>query len=283
MLSVTKILPKNIRRENTMNDFAELKEKAKKTWSDFASMENFTAVAAPKLVRFAGVLSDSRVLDVACGTGVVALTAARSGAKVTGADLTPDLIARANENNKILGLDIDFHEADVEDLPFKNESFDIVLSQFGHMFAPRPHVAIKEMLRVLKPGGTIAFSSWPPELFMGQFFQINAKYGPPLPDGAAAPVQWGSVQKIKERLENSVHDLTFDRDKLEMPGLSVAHIRANFEKGAGPLKRIVEAFAEEPEKLSSLRNEIDKAISKYFGDNLLRMDFLMAKGTKRSE
>ena len=107
-----------------MNDFAELKEKAKKTWSDFASMENFTAVAAPKLVRFAGVLSDSRVLDVACGTGVVALTAARSGAKVTGADLTPDLIARANENNKILGLDIDFHEADVEDLPFQNESCD---------------------------------------------------------------------------------------------------------------------------------------------------------------
>ena len=266
-----------------MNDFAELKEKAKKTWSDFASMENFTGVAAPKLVRFAGVLSDSRVLDVACGTGVVALTAARSGAKVTGADLTPDLIARANENNKILGLDIDFHEADVEDLPFQNESFDIVLSQFGHMFAPRPNVAIKEMLRVLRPGGTIAFSSWPPELFMGQFFQINAKYGPPLPDGAAAPVQWGSVQTIKERLENSVHDLTFDRDKLEMPGLSVAHIRANFEKGAGPLKRIVEAFAEEPEKLSSLRNEIDKAISKYFGDNLLRMDFLMAKGTKRYE
>ena len=78
-------------------------------------MENFTGVAAPKLVRFAGVLSDSRVLDVACGTGVAALTAARSGAKVTGADLTPDLIARANENNKILGLDIDFHEADVED------------------------------------------------------------------------------------------------------------------------------------------------------------------------
>ena len=266
-----------------MNDFAELKEKAKKTWSDFASMENFTGVAAPKLVRFAGVLSDSRVLDVACGTGVVALTAARSDAKVTGADLTPDLIARANENNKILGLDIDFHEADVEDLPFQNESFDIVLSQFGHMFAPRPNVAIKEMLRVLRPGGTIAFSSWPPELFMGQFFQINAKYGPPLPDGAAALVQWGSVETIKERLQNLVHDLTFDRDKLEMPGLSVAHIRANFEKGAGPLKRMVEAFAEEPEKLSSLRNEIDEAISEYFEDNLLRMDFLMAKGKKFNE
>jgi len=263
-----------------MTDFAELKEKAKKTWSDFASMENFTSVAAPKLVRFAGVSSDSRVLDVACGTGVVALTAARSGAKVTGADLTPDLIARAKENNKILGLDIDFHEADVEDLPFGNQSFDIVLSQFGHMFAPRPHVATKEMLRVLKPGGTIAFSSWPPELFMGQFFQISSKYGPPLPHGAAAPVLWGSLETIKERLQKAVRDLTFDRDKLEMPGLSVAHIRANFEKGAGPLKRMIEAFSEEPEKLSNLRNEIDGAISTYFGDNLLRMDFLMTRGTK---
>ena len=263
-----------------MNDFPELKEKAKKTWSDFASMENFTGVAAPKLVRFGGVSPHSRVLDVACGTGVVALTAARSGAKVTGADLTPELIARARENNKILGLDIDFHEADVEDLPFKTESFDIVLSQFGHIFAPRPEVALKEMLRVLKPGGTIAFSSWPPELFMGQFFQINAKYGPPLPQGASAPVQWGSVETIKGRLQDTVHDLSFDRHKLEMPGLSVTHIRTNFEKGAGPLKRMVEAFSEDPEKLLNLRNEIDRAISEYFDNNILRMDFLMSKAKK---
>ena len=264
-----------------MNDFPELKEKAKKTWSDFASMENFTGVAAPKLVRFGGVSPHSRVLDVACGTGVVALTAARSGAKVTGADLTPELIARARENNKILGLDIDFHEADVEDLPFKTESFDIVLSQFGHIFAPRPEVALKEMLRVLKPGGTIAFSSWPPELFMGQFFQINAKYGPPLPDGAEAPVKWGSVEIIKQRLQDTVHDLSFDRHKLEMPGLSVTHIRTNFEKGAGPLKRMVEAFSEDPEKLLNLRNEIDRAISEYFDNNVLRMDFLMSKAKKK--
>ena len=115
---------------------------------------------------------------------------------------------------------------------------------------------------------------------MGQFFQINAKYGPSLPDGAAAPVDWGSVEIIKERLQNAVRDITFDRDKLEMPGLSIPHIRTNFEKGAGPLKRMVEAFSDEPEKLSDLRNEIDEAISEYFGDNLLRMDFLMARGKK---
>ena len=148
------------------------------------------------------------------------------------------------------------------------------------MFAPRPQVALKEMLRVLKPGGTIGFSSWPPELFMGQFFQINARYGPPLPEGAAAPIQWGSVEIIKERLQDKVYDLSFDRHKLEMPGLSVTHIRTNFEKGAGPLKRMIEAFAEEPERLSNLRNEIDGAISEYFEDNILRMDFLMTKAKK---
>ena len=115
---------------------------------------------------------------------------------------------------------------------------------------------------------------------MGQFFQINAKYGPPLPDGAAAPVQWGSVEIITNRLQNAVQEITFDRDKLEMPGLSVAHIRANFEKGAGPLKRMVESFGDEPEKLSILRSKIDEAIFEYFEDNLLRMDFIMTKGKK---
>ena len=152
-----------------MTDFHEFKSKAKAVWADFATMENFTGVAAPRLVKFANVGKKQRLLDVAGGTGVVALTAARAGAMVTGSDLTPELVKRAKENNQILNLDVDFHEADVEDLPFKNESFDVVLSQFGHMFAPRPEVAIQEMLRVLRPGGTIAFSTWPPELFMGSF------------------------------------------------------------------------------------------------------------------
>ncbi|MDG1936116.1 MAG: class I SAM-dependent methyltransferase [Paracoccaceae bacterium] len=263
-----------------MTDFDEFKAKAKAVWSDFATMENFTGVAAPRLVKFANVSKEQRLLDVAGGTGVVALTAARTGAKVTGSDLTPELVKRAKENNEIFNLDVDFHEADVEDLPFEDESFDVVLSQFGHMFAPRPEVALREMLRVLKPGGNIAFSTWPPELFMGIFFKINAKYGPPPPEGMQSPVLWGNVDIIYERLGSSVSKITFDRDKLVMPGLSVQHVRTVFETTAGPLKKMVQAFASEPNKLTNLRDEIDNAISNYFEDNFLRMDYLMTRARK---
>ena len=266
-----------------MTDFQEFKTKAKAVWADFATMENFTGVAAPRLVSFAQVSEKQRLLDVAGGTGVVALTAARIGAKATGSDLTPELVKRAKENNHILNLDVDFHEADVEDLPFDNESFDVVLSQFGHMFAPRPEVAIQEMLRVLRPGGTIAFSTWPPELFMGSFFKINAKYGPALPEGMQSPVLWGNVDIINRRLGSFVSRITFDRDRLVMPGLSVQHIRTVFETTAGPLKKMVQAFALEPDKLSNLRDEIDTAISHYFADNFLRMDYLMTRAMKNYE
>ncbi len=263
-----------------MEEITQFKEKAKVVWSDFASMENFTAVAAPRLVEFARVSSRQKVLDVAAGTGVVALTAARTGADVTGSDLTPQLVARANENNEILGFNVDFHEADVEALPFENETFDIVLSQFGHMFAPRPDIAVKEMLRVLKPGGTIAFTTWPPELFMGSFFTINSKYGLPRPAGIPSPVLWGNIDIIKERLGSTVKNIFFDRDKLVMPGLSVQHVRSVFETSAGPLKKMVQAFEDERDKLISLRAELDAAINTYFENNLLRMDYLMTRANK---
>ena len=263
-----------------MTPLEQMKEKAKTVWSDFASMENFTGMAAPQLVKFANINANDRVLDVACGTGVVALTAARSGASVTGADLTPELIKRAKENSKTFELDVDFYECDVEYLPFEDASFDVVVSQFGHMFAPRPLVALGEMLRVLKPKGTIAFSTWPPELFMGSFFRINGRYGPPLPEGAEPPVLWGNVDIVTKRLSSLADNIVFDRNKLIMPGLSVQHIRNDFETGAGPLKRMVEKFSDDPTKLNALRSEIDSSISHYFENNHLRMDYLMTKAQK---
>ena len=263
-----------------MTSFEQMKQKEKDVWSDFASMENFTGTAAPRLVKFADINANDTVLDVACGTGVVALTAARCRAVVTGADLTPELIKRAKENSTIFRLDVDFHECDVEYLPFENASFDVVVSQFGHMFALRPSVALNEMMRVLKPKGTIAFSTWPPELFMGSFFQINGKYGPPLPEGAEPPVLWGNVDIVKQRLSSHAHNIMFDRDRLIMPGLSIQHIRHNFETRAGPLKRMVEKFSDDPATLNALRSEIDSSISQYFEDNYLRLDYLMTKGQK---
>src|ERR1043165_3672872 len=120
-----------------------------------------------------------RVLDVGCGTGVGAITAARTGARVSAIDLTPPLLERAQQNAQIAEVSIDFREADAEELPFADAEFDTVLSQFAHMFAPRPEVAVREMLRVLKPGGTLAFSTWPPECLVGRTSGVTARYAPP--------------------------------------------------------------------------------------------------------
>ena len=125
-----------------MDAIVQFKENQKAAWANFALLEATTGTAAPRLVRFAGIRAGAQVLDVACGTGVVGLTAARLGAKVTGIDLTPELIARAKENAQLMGLEAVFEVGDAEALPVADASFDFVVSQFGHMFAPRPDVTI---------------------------------------------------------------------------------------------------------------------------------------------
>ena len=208
-------------------------------WAHFAPLASFTTPAAARLVRFAGVRSGQRILDVACGTGVVSVTAAVRGAKVSGLDLTPELLECARENSRIGGLDIDWREGDAEQLPFGDREFDVVLSQFGHMFAPRPDVCTAEMLRVLKPGGTIAFSTWPPELFTGRVFALVGRYMPPPPAGVSPPGQWGDPTIVRDRLGSAVSDLTFDRDTLYLPALSPRHARDHMERTAGPVLRLV--------------------------------------------
>jgi len=183
-----------------MDPTAQFKENQKVAWSTFGLFESMTGTVAPRLVSFAGIKPGASVLDVGCGTGVVGLTAARLGARVTGVDLTPELIARAKENSALMGVEADWRQGDAEALPLTDASFDFVVSQFGHMFAPRPDVAVREMLRVLKRGGVIAFSTWPPEMFVGRMFALNGKYAPPPPAGVSPPSQWGDIQLIRERL-----------------------------------------------------------------------------------
>src|SRR5580698_1524572 len=134
-----------------MDPFEAFKSAQKQVWMHFAPYEAHTTPSAARLVKRAGVRSGQRVLDVCCGTGVVSVTAAVRGARVTGLDLTPELLERARENARTANVEIDWHEGDVEKLPFADAAFDVVLSQYGHIFAPRPELAIAEMLRVLKP------------------------------------------------------------------------------------------------------------------------------------
>jgi SAM-dependent methyltransferase len=263
-----------------MDPIAQFKANQKQGWAGFGPFEVFSAVAAPRLVRFAGVKRDSRVLDVACGTGVVALTAARLGANATGLDLTPELIARAKENAAIANASIEWHEGDAEALPFGDATFDVVVSQFGHMFAPRPEVVVREMLRVLKPGGTVAFSTWPPELFTGRMFALAGKYGPPLPPGISPPPQWGDPNIVRERLGSAVKDIAFDRDLVRLPMLSPQHGRVFFEQNLGPVKRLVGGLEADPAKLAAYRREFEEIIGIYFEENAMRQDYLLTRATK---
>jgi len=262
--------------------FAQFKAVQREGWKLFAPFEVHTIVAAAKLVRFAEVRSGERVLDVACGTGVVAITAARSGAQVTGLDLTPELLAAAKESARIAEMSIEFRVGDVETLPFGDGTFDVVLSQFGHIFAPRPPLATREMLRVLRSGGRIAFSTWPPELFMGLMFKLVSSYMPPPSSGAAPPQQWGDPNIVRERLANAVSDLTFDRDLVFTPGLSSSHLVADFERISGPVVKLVQTLKEDPPRLAEFRAAFKKLIETYHKENLLHQSFLMTRATKRS-
>src|SRR5205807_1783796 len=158
-------------------------------------------------------------------------------------DLTPELLAHARENASIAKIEVDWHEGDVESLPFDDSGFDVVVSQFGHMFAPRPEVAISQMLRVLKPGGTIAFATWPPELLIGRSFILVGSYMPPPPPGVSPPAQWGDPNIVRERLGNSVSDIVFDSDRMQFPTLSLQHYRAFIERTAGPMLKLVEMLS----------------------------------------
>jgi SAM-dependent methyltransferase len=264
-----------------MDVFENFKAAQKAGWAHFAPLQALTTIPAARLVRHARVRSGSRVLDVGCGTGVVAITAAKAGAQVTALDLTPELLDVARENARIADVEIDWHEGDIEKLPFGDATFDVVVSQFGHMFAPRPDVAVAEMLRVLKPGGTIAFSTWPPELFIGRMFALLGRYMPPPPPGIAPPPLWGDPNVIRERLGQAVRDLTFDRGLMSAPALSLQHYRVSMEQAGGPVRKLVESLTvEDPVKLAACRRELEAIAAEYFDDNIVRQDYLMTRATK---
>jgi SAM-dependent methyltransferase len=260
--------------------FETFKAAQKVGWACFAPLAAHTTSPAARLLKHAKVRAGQSVLDVGCGTGVVAVTAARAGARVTGLDLTPALLERARENAQIAEVSLDWQEGDAENLPFDNGAFDVVLSQFGHMFAPRPEVATAEMLRVLKPGGTIAFATWPPELLTGRLFAITMRYAPPMPPGVAPSTLWGDPGVVSQRLGQSVQDVVFDRATMLVPALSLQHFRITLERTAGPLIKVVETLSADPEKLSAFRNELDTLIEEYYEENTVRQDYLLTRASK---
>jgi SAM-dependent methyltransferase len=263
---------------STTDPFAELKGRQREMWASFAPTAMFTTAPAARLVKFASVEPGDTVLDVGTGTGVVAITAARAGARVTGIDLTPSLLEVARENARIAGRsDITWSEGDAESLPVPDGMFDVVLSQFGHMFAPRPDIAVTEMRRVLKPGGRVAFATWPPEHFVGRLFAFIGRNSPPPPPGAQPPPLWGNPGIITERLAGQFEAPFFSRAVMQFPALSLAHFREFMERSIGPMQKLIESFAHDPETLSRLQGEFEDLAAPYYADNMVRQEYLLTR------
>jgi ubiquinone/menaquinone biosynthesis C-methylase UbiE len=198
--------------QSAVHDFSQLKSQMKSAWmaGDFGKIAMFATGEAEEFVKRTPIRPGMKVLDVACGTGNTAIPAARAGASVTGVDIATNLLEQARQRAAAENVRADFREGDAEELPFDDQQFDVVITMFGAMFAPRPERVAAELLRVCKPGGEIAMANWTPEGFVGKSFQVTAKMAPP-PPGVPAPVLWGTEQTVRERFGNGVSKLSMTR------------------------------------------------------------------------
>jgi SAM-dependent methyltransferase len=192
----------------------DLKRAHRATWAagDYAAVaEAITEGVVPRLLDRVGIEPGQDVLDVATGTGNVALGAADAGARATGLDLTPELFDTARRRARERGVEVEWVQGDAEEMPFEDGAFDRVLSAFGVQFAPRHAFAAAELARVCKPGGAIGLVNWTPEGQVGEFFKIVGRYMPPLPSYASPPPLWGSEEYVGGLFRDAGVDLAFER------------------------------------------------------------------------
>lgn len=217
---------------------SELKARHRAMWAsgDYPSMvETFLLPLGPRLVEACGILPGMRVLDVAAGTGNASLPAAERGARVTASDLTPELLDAGRVRAEAEGLDLEWVEADAEHLPFKDESFDVVMSSIGAMFAPHHQDVADELVRVCRPGGTIGLLSWTPEGMIGALFRLMGPFAPAPPPGAQPPPLWGSEDHVRELFGDRVDFRTLEREKLEITAFEHPHdYGEHFKSRYGP-------------------------------------------------
>jgi ubiquinone/menaquinone biosynthesis C-methylase UbiE len=237
-------------------DDRTLKARTRAVWAagDFPRVARETIKdVGPTLVAAAGVRPGQRVLDVAAGSGATSIPAALAGGAVVASDLTPELLAAGEQAAREQGVELEWIEADAEALPFEDASFDVVLSSFGAIFAPRHQVVADELLRVARPGGTIAMANWPPEGWVGQFFLTMLPFMPPPPPGATPPLAWGVEDHVRSLFGDGVSELSFTRhiqavDHFATPAALIAYYQENF----GPTIMAYKSMADDPERTSAL-------------------------------
>jgi SAM-dependent methyltransferase len=218
-----------------------LKTRLKATWmtGDYDLFSRYMEQQSEVFYRRLCLAPGTRLLDVGCGSGQLALIAARAGARVTGSDIATNWIEKARVRASAEGLAIAFDEGDAEALPYHDAEFDAVVSLFGAMFAPRPELVAAELTRVCRPGGMIALGNWTPSGFIGQMFRTIAKHI--APSGMPSPVLWGDEAAVRDRLCEGIMRLQLTRRMFRFaypfpPHAVVEFFRTNY----GPMAR---AFA----------------------------------------
>ena len=191
----------------------EFKQRQRATWDagDYATLSERIAEVGELVASRASIEPGMRVLDVACGTGNAAMPAARAGGQVTGLDLAPKLLEQGKAKAEKEGLQIEWVEGDAEELPFEDDSFDRVLSTFGHMFAPRHQQTADEMIRVCRPGGAIVLATWTAEGVFGALSAAGVPFMPPPPDFASPPVLWGTEDHVRRMFASAATGFELER------------------------------------------------------------------------
>ena len=223
-------------------DLTAVTRKQQTMWSsgDFGVIASLIHIVAERLADSADLVAGSRVLDVAGGTGNAAIAAARCGCDVTCTDYVPALLERGRERANAEGFDITFAEADAEALPCDDGEYDAVFSVVGVMFAPNQEAAAGEIVRVCRPGRTIALASWTPDGFIGQLLKTVSRHVPP-PPGVRPPVQWGAEERLRELFGDRITDLRTTRRDFVFRFTSAEDLADYFRANYGPTLKAFEA------------------------------------------
>jgi ubiquinone/menaquinone biosynthesis C-methylase UbiE len=245
--------------ETLMNPNKMLWEKG-----DFTRIADTMRESGDAFVESLRVAAGMRVLDLGSGDGTTAVPAAQRGADVLGVDIASNLVAAGNERAQALGLaNCVFHEGDASNLgELDDDSFDLVVSMFGAMFAPKPFDVAKEMVRVTRPGGRIVMGNWIPgdPTLVAQILRISSSYSPPPPDGFVSPMTWGVEENVIERVGGAgvaSEQIAFERDTYTFRSThSPAEFLASFRSYYGPTMNAFEA-AEKDGRASDLQNELE--------------------------
>jgi SAM-dependent methyltransferase len=259
-------------------DIATIKERQQATWAsvDYAPVGARLLLTAELLCEAVDLRAGERVLDVACGNGNAALAAARRFCQVTGVDYVPALLERARQRADAEGLEATFQEADAEDLPFPDDSFDVVLSTCGAMFAPDQERTAAELLRVCRPGGRIGMVNWVPDGYVAALFRAIGRYLPP-PPGVRPPVLWGSEERLRELFGPEV-TISAPRRTFLWRFPSAEHQAEFFATFYGPTNRALAALgADRAAALEADMVEVARSFDASDDDTLvLRQEYLEA-------